>query len=209
MIKAKDLLRFLIGLFPDAGCELNYKNLYELCIAVVLSAQTTDKSVNKITKDLFNAYPDFASLAQANTNDVEAIIKSIGLYRTKARHIIALSKEVIKRFSSTLPKTRKDLCSLPGVGRKTANVILSEGYHIPAIAVDTHVSRVSRRLGIACPLDDVLAIEKKCEAFFPKQDWHLAHHLLIFFGRYVCKAQKPDCYKCPFECKERRMPYNP
>lgn len=203
MIKANDVLNSLIKLFPDAHCELNYQNLYQLTISVVLSAQTTDKRVNIVTVKLFEKYPSFATLSQAPYDEVARMIKSIGLYQSKAKNIIALSKIVDQKFDGKIPNDFKQLVKLPGIGRKTANVILSEGFSIPAIAVDTHVSRVARRLGIAQAEDSLLTVERKMEKFFPKEHWHQAHQLFVHYGRYICKAQNPDCKKCPFGCPER------
>lgn len=185
-------------LFPDAKCELNYHNIFELSIAVILSAQTTDKSVNLVTPTLFKKYPTLYDLSNANVSDVEQIIKSIGLYKRKSQLIIDFSKTVISNFNGVIPNNIEDLVTIPGVGRKTANVIVSEGYKLPGLAVDVHVSRVSKRLGLV-PLDyDVVQIEHALKEMFDKSEWHEIHHLLIFMGRYKCKAQKPNCLECPF-----------
>jgi len=197
--KAEIIYNELYKLFPDAHCELNYRTGYELLIAVVLSAQTTDKSVNRVTVELFEKYPDSFALAIANQKDVERIISSIGLYRNKAKNIIALSQELSQRFNGKVPDTMDQLTSLPGVGRKSANVVMAELYDIPAIAVDTHVSRVSKRLKIATVKDDVFVIEQKLMKIFPRENWHLLHHLLIFFGRYHCTAKNPKCDSCPLQ----------
>lgn len=184
-------------LFPDAHCELNHRNNFELLIAVVLSAQTTDERVNSVTLELFEMYSDSFKLANADIKDVERIIRPIGLYHNKAVNIISLSKQLSERFNGVVPDKREDLESLPGVGRKTANVVLSNCFDYPAFAVDTHVSRVSKRLNIASEDDDVKKIEEKLMTYFPKKDWGKLHHQFIFFGRYKCKAQKPDCTDCP------------
>ena len=191
-------LENLNRLYPDAHCELNHKDSFELLIAVVLSAQTTDVSVNRVTPALFEKYPDALSLSEASEEDVMRLIHSIGLYKNKSRNIINLAKELVKRFDGEVPSKREELESLPGVGRKTANVVLSNCFDYPAFAVDTHVSRVSKRLMIARKDDDVLTIEKKLMKFFPRNCWSRLHHQFIFFGRYKCKAKNPECTDCPF-----------
>lgn len=192
------IIENLNRLYPDAHCELNHKDSFELLIAVVLSAQTTDVSVNRVTPALFEKYPDAISLSEASEEDVMRLIHSIGLYKNKSRNIINLAKELVKRFGGEVPSKREELESLPGVGRKTANVVLSNCFDYPAFAVDTHVSRVSKRLMIARKDDDVLTIEKKLMKFFPRNCWSRLHHQFIFFGRYKCKAKNPECTDCPF-----------
>ena len=192
------IIENLNRLYPDAHCELNHSDSFELLIAVVLSAQTTDVSVNKVTPALFEKYPDAISLSEASEEDVMRLIHSIGLYKNKSRNIINLAKELVKRFDGEVPSKREELESLPGVGRKTANVVLSNCFDYPAFAVDTHVSRVSKRLMIARKDDDVLTIEKKLMKFFPRNCWSRLHHQFIFFGRYKCKAKNPECTDCPF-----------
>ena len=192
------IIENLNRLYPDAHCELNHKDSFELLIAVVLSAQTTDVSVNRVTPALFEKYPDALSLSEASEEDVMRLIHSIGLYKNKSRNIINLAKELVKRFNGEVPSKREELESLPGVGRKTANVVLSNCFDYPAFAVDTHVSRVSKRLMIARKDDDVLTIEKKLMKFFPRNCWSRLHHQFIFFGRYKCKAKNPECTDCPF-----------
>lgn len=199
MLKQNDvfyILDELDKLFPDASCELIYHNLYELIIAVVLSAQTTDKRVNMVTPVLFSKYPTKEDLANADINDVINIISSLGLAKNKANNIVSLSKALLDK---EIPNNLDDLMALPGVGRKTANVVLSEGFKINRIAVDTHVARVSKRLGFADYNDDVLTIENKLMALIPNEAWSHAHHLFIHFGRYLCKAQNPDCINCPLK----------
>lgn len=199
-MKRNDLIiKYLNELYPNAKCELNHHNNFELLIAVVLSAQTTDERVNSITPLLFKNYKDVNALANAKLKDVEKIIKPIGLYHNKAINIIKLANELKERFNGIVPNNREDLESLSGVGRKTANVILSNCFDIPAFAVDTHVNRVSKRLGIADIDDDVLEVEKKLMIYFPKKYWNKLHHQFIFFGRYKCKAIKPDCLDCEFK----------
>ena len=192
------IIENLNRLYPDAHCELNHKDSFELLIAVVLSAQTTDVSVNRVTPALFEKYPDAISLSEASEEDVMRLIHSIGLYKNKSRNIINLAKELVKRFDGEVPSKREELESLPGVGRKTANVVLSNCFDYPAFAVDTHVSRVSKRLMIARKDDDVFTIEKKLMKFFPRNCWSRLHHQFIFFGRYKCKAKNPECTDCPF-----------
>ena len=197
-LKTDYILNQLELMFPNAGCELNYSNVYELLIAVVLSAQTTDVRVNLVTKELFSKYKNVYELANANYDECLEIIKSLGLSKTKTTNIINLANELIRRFNGIVPSNFDDLVSLPGVGRKTANVVLSEGFHIPAIAVDTHVSRVANRLGLS-ESSDVLKIEYDLREKIEENRWHKAHHLFIFFGRYFCKAKNPNCEECPFK----------
>ena len=187
-------------MYPDAKAELDYTNNFELLIAVVLSAQTTDIGVNRVTPELFNKFPTPELLMNANQEEVEDLIKTIGLYRSKAKNIIGLSKILVEKHNSVVPSKRSHLEALPGVGRKTANVVLSNAFGKNYIAVDTHVSRVSKRLGIALESDNVLTVEKKIESFFDKGDLHKLHHQLIFFGRYHCTSRKPKCDVC--ELKE-------
>ena len=193
------IMKSLDKLYPNAHCELNHRNNFELLVAVVLSAQTTDERVNSVTPFLFKKYPDANKLAKAKLKDVETIIKPIGLYHNKAINIIKLSNELNERFNGEVPSNREDLESLSGVGRKTANVVLNNCFDYPAFAVDTHVSRVSKRLGIAEEEDDVSQIEEKLMNYFPKDKWGKLHHQFIFFGRYKCKAIKPDCSDCPLK----------
>lgn len=196
-------LATLNQMFPDAKAELNYQNPFELLIAVVLSAQTTDKAVNKVTEKLFTAYPNAEALAQANLLDVENTIKTIGLYHNKAKNIIALSQALVEKHHGLVPQEREQLEALPGVGRKTTNVVISNAFGIPALAVDTHVARISVRLGLAKEKDSVLEIEKKLNRKIPKKHWLKVHHQMIFFGRYHCLAKNPKCNICPLfdDCK--------
>jgi len=188
-------------MFPDAHCELNYSNEFELTIAVLLSAQCTDETVNKVTASLFQKYrkpDDYLSVAQ---EELEQDIRQIGLFRNKAKNIQGLCRMIIELYDGKIPEKHEQLIELPGVGRKTANVVVSNAFGIPAIAVDTHVERVSKRLGFALQTDSVLEVEKKLMRKVPKQEWSLTHHRLIFFGRYHCKAQNPKCEGCPlFNC---------
>lgn len=185
------------SLYPDAECELIHRNAFELLVAVVLSAQTTDKSVNQITPSLFKKYPTPQAFAEAPLEDLEKSLKKIGLYRNKAKNIKKLSEELMDRFNGEVPNKREDLMSLAGVGRKTANVVLSVSFGVPALAVDTHVERVSKRLKLAKKDDSVLDVERKLCRAIPRQRWTKTHHQLIFFGRYFCKATAPSCANCP------------
>ena len=204
--EAKKILATLIEMYPDAKCELEHKNAFELLIAVSLSAQTTDKRVNIVTKELFQKYKDPYMLKDAKYEDVYEIIKSLGLAKVKANNIINLSASLVKDFDGKVPSTRDELCSLVGVGRKTANVVLSVWFKENALAVDTHVARVSKRLGFTIN-DDPLKIEKDLMELFEQNSWYKLHHVLIFFGRYFCKAVNPMCTSCPFKniCKEKNQ----
>ena len=188
----------LNAMFPDAGCELNYQSRFQLLCAVILSAQTTDVSVNKVTPELFKRFSDAKSMAQADIKEVEDIIRSIGLYRNKANSLVKMSQALLEQYDGEVPCTIEELVTLPGVGRKTANVVVSEGFGVPAIAVDTHVHRVSKRLGLAEEEATVEETEKALQKLFDESQWSHLHHLLIFFGRYKCLARKPLCDDCPF-----------
>lgn len=191
-------------MIPNPRCELNYNKDYELLIAVVLSAQTTDKRVNMVTKDLFNKY-DIYTLAQAQEKDIIDIIRPVGTFKRKSYYIIEIVKRLVANYKGIVPNDRKYLESLPGVGRKSANVVLSNLFDVPAIAVDTHVTRVSKRLGIAKENDDVYTIEKKLMKLIPKDKWSRSHHQMVLFGRYICKSRNPMCDRCLFlECKNRK-----
>ena len=194
---ANDILKILTSMYPNARCELNYKTRFQLLIAVVLSAQTTDILVNKVTINLFAKYPQVIHLANANVDEVKEIIQTIGLANTKAKNIIALSQKLIIDNYQEIPNDYDYLITLPGVGRKTANVVLSEGFHIPRIAVDTHVLRVSNRLGFVVS-DEPIVVEEKLMELYPRELWHQVHLQLLFFGRYFCKARNPQCDHCPF-----------
>lgn len=186
-------------LYPKAKCELKHSSHFQLLVAVVLSAQTTDEKVNCVTKVLFSKYPNAEKLSKAKVSDVEKIIKPLGLYKNKSKNIIELSKILVKDYKGKVINDRDVLESLPGVGRKTCNVVLNNCFDVPAFAVDTHVSRVSKRLGIACENDDPNKIEEKLMTYFPKNSWGKLHHHFIFFGRYKCKSLNPDCNDCPFK----------
>ena len=187
---------YLDSLFPDAVCELNYKKDYEFLISVMLSAQTTDKRVNMVTSELFSKYDTLEKLSNASLEAVKDIIKPIGTYNRKAIYVIEIAKELLNKYNGVLPNTHKELETLPGVGHKTANVVLGTIYGVPSFAVDTHVSRVSKRLGFASPKDDVNIIEKKMKKLVPKERWVKTHHQMVLFGRYHCRSQNPDCANC-------------
>ncbi len=184
-------------LFPLAKCELNYSKEHELLIAIMLSAQTTDQAVNKVTETLFKKYPDILAFKNADLTSLENDIRRIGLYRNKAKNLKKMIDKIVDEFDSRIPDSQKDLESLPGVGRKTANVFLAEYHHIPRIAVDTHVSRVANRLGFSKDGDTPAETEKILIKLYDESLWIDLHHKLIFFGRYFCKAKKPNCKGCP------------
>jgi endonuclease-3 len=184
-------------MFPDAHCELIHNNPFELTIAVLLSAQCTDETVNKVTADLFVKYRNPNDYLAVSIEELEQDIRRIGLFRNKAKNIQSLCALILEQYDGQIPEKHEQLVELPGVGRKTANVVVSNAFGVPAIAVDTHVERVSKRLGIAKPLDSVLEVEKILMRLVPKEEWTLTHHRLIFFGRYHCKAQNPKCEICP------------
>lgn len=198
-VRLKKIMDIIADMFPEAKGELEWEKPYQLLIAVILSAQTTDKAVNKVTPFLWAKYPNLEDLASANLADVELILKSIGLYKTKARNIIKTAQILVDNYNGQVPKTHKELETLPGVGRKTANVVLGEVYAIPGIAVDTHVSRVAKRLNISSQDADVKEIEADLMQKIPKKDWVISHHRLIFFGRYHCLAKNPKCEVCPLQ----------
>ncbi|MEE3343077.1 MAG: endonuclease III [Bacilli bacterium] len=198
-----EILDYLEELYPNAHCELKYNKDYELLIAIVLSAQTTDKRVNKVTPILFNKYNTIEKLASAPINDIELIIKEIGTYKKKSMFIKEIATKLLNECHGKVPNNREYLETLPGVGNKTINVFLSEYYKVPAIAVDTHVERVSKRLNICRKNVSVKEVEKVLMKRIPKKRWIKTHHQLIFFGRYKCKAIKPICQDCKLKeiCK--------
>ncbi len=202
--KINRITSFLDELFPNVGCELHYTKDYELAIAVMLSAQTTDKSVNKVTDVLFSKYQSLDELENASLNDIENIIKSIGLYQNKAKNLKGIVHELITRFDYKLPSDKDDLMSLPGIGNKTAGVIRAEIFKIPELPVDTHVSRISKRLKLAHKDDDPLTVEGKLKKLFPKERYIKTHHQMIHFGRYFCLAKNPHCEDCKIKdlCKK-------
>ncbi len=191
-------------MFPDAHCELNHSNPFELVIAVALSAQCTDVLVNKVTKDLFQKYKTPSDYLKVSLEELQDDIRSIGLYRNKAKNIQKLCSLLLEEYNGIIPQDRDELTKLPGVGRKTANVVVSVAFGVPAIAVDTHVERVSKRLAFCKWKDSVLEVEKSLMKKIPIEEWHITHHRMIFFGRYHCKAQNPQCDVCPLleVCRE-------
>ncbi len=197
---------YLDELFPNPKCELNYNKDYELLIAVVLSAQTTDKRVNSVTSILFDKYPSLEELSKADVNDIMEIIKPIGTFHKKAVFVKEIANILLKEYNGKVPNDRASLEKMPGVGRKTTNVVLSNLFDVPAIAVDTHVARVSKRLNLANKNDDVTKIEKKLMKKFAKENWSKRHHQLVLFGRYYCKAVSPNCANCKLKdiCKVRK-----
>jgi endonuclease III len=184
-------------MFPEAHCELVHSNPFELVIAVALSAQCTDALVNKVTKKLFDKYKTPEDYLKVTIEELQNDIRSIGLFRNKANNIQKLCKLLLEEYNGVVPEDREELQKLPGVGRKTANVVMSVAYDIPAIAVDTHVERVSKRLGFCRWKDSVLEVEKTLMRKVPEEEWSVTHHRMIFFGRYHCKAQNPQCPTCP------------
>ncbi|WP_026886203.1 endonuclease III [Clostridium beijerinckii] len=196
--RTKKIVDILKDTYPDAKCELNYETPLQLLIATILSAQTTDKKVNEVTKDLFKDYPDLDSLLTLTNEELEERIKQIGLYRNKSKNLILMFNQLKEKFNGEVPKTMEEITSLAGAGRKTANVVLSNAFNVPSIAVDTHVFRVSNRLKLA-DSENVLEVEKQLQKELPKKDWILMHHLLIFHGRRCCSARNPKCTECPIK----------
>ena len=197
---------YLDELFNEPKCELNYTKDYELLIAIMLSAQSTDKRVNSVTPILFEKYPSLNDLKNADITDLEEIIRSVGSFRKKSLYIKGISRMLDEECGGVVPTDREYLESMPGIGRKTTNVFLSEFYNYPAIAVDTHVERVSKRLGLCPKNSDVLKVERCLQRKFKKELWSKRHLQLVLFGRYYCKAVKPECSTCKIKdlCKEKR-----
>lgn len=197
------ILDYLDELYPNPKCELEYTKDYELLIAIVMSAQTTDKRVNMVNKVLFKKYQSVKELSEASLEDIEKIIKPIGTYKKKAVFIKEIATKLINDNIKVIPNDREYLSSFPGVGRKTINVFLSVIYNEPLVAVDTHVNRVSKRLKLAKDGNDVLEVEKKLMKKIPKDKWNKVHHQLVFFGRYKCKSISPLCTDCKLKdiCK--------
>ena len=204
-MKLNELYDILDNIIPNPMCELEYNKDYELLIAVMLSAQTTDKRVNLVTKALFSKYPTLESLCAADINDLTNIIRPIGTFHKKANNVKEIAKRLLEEQNGVVPNNRTYLESLPGVGRKTTNVVLSILYNVPCIAVDTHVSRVSVRLGLAKKGDDVLTIERKLNRKLDRSRLNRLHHQFVLFGRYYCTARNPKCISCPLKnmCKEK------
>jgi len=199
------VISYLDELFPNAECELIYNKDYELLIAVILSAQSTDKRVNLVTKELFSKY-DIFSLAKAKISDIEEIIKPVGTFKRKSEYLIKVAQSLVDECNGRVPNDRKYLESLPGVGHKTCNVVLSNLFEVPCFAVDTHVERISKRLNIALKDDNVKVIEEKLMKYFPKKKWIRLHHQFVLFGRYKCRSLKPLCCDCQLKkyCKKTR-----
>lgn len=191
------VLDTMADMFPHAHCELIHTNPFELLIAVVLSAQTTDANVNRVTEKLFQKYKTPEDYLAVPQSELEEDIRSIGLYRTKAKNIQKLCRKLLDEYDGNVPQTREELMQFPGVGRKTANVVISVAFNVPAIAVDTHVERVAKRLGFCRWKDSVLEVEKTLMRKIPEEEWSISHHRFIFFGRYHCKAMNPNCLECP------------
>lgn len=205
MIDSKLLFSYLDEKYPDAHCELNYKKDYEFLIAVMLSAQTTDKSVNQATAVLFNEYKTLEDLAKADVSDVAFIIRHLGMYQNKAKNAVGIAQIHLKEFNGEIPNDPESLLAMPGVGNKTKNCVLGELFNEPLLAVDTHMQRVAKRLGIANEKDSVEQIEKKYMSFIPKERVVKTNHQIIWFGRYFCKAISPECYNCKLKefCRKR------
>ena len=187
---------YIDSLFPDAKCELFYTQDYELVIAVMLSAQTTDKAVNNVTKSLFKDYPTLKDLDNATLEDIENHIKSLGLYKNKAANIKGIAHKLLTEFNGKVPSDKKLLQTLPGIGNKSAGVIRCEVFKIPDLPVDTHIIRITNRLGIANSKDEPIDIEQKLKKIIPEESWIKSHHQLIHFGRYFCTTKSPKCSEC-------------
>ena len=205
MKKIELIENYLDKLFPNPKCELNYTNDYELLIAVMLSAQATDKSVNLVTSVLFDRYQSLIDLKDAKLEDIIDIIRPIGTYNRKATYLLEIVNILCDKYDGKVPNNRKLLESMPGVGRKVANVVLSEWFHEPCIAVDTHVDRVSKRLGLAKYIDTVLEVENKLQKVYLKENWSKRHLQMVLFGRYYCKSVRPLCSECRLKeiCKKK------
>lgn len=193
---SNEIISILRTIIPNPKCELVYHNIFELVCAVMISSQTTDKRVNMVTPALFERYGTPKALSEACYEDVYSLIQSLGFAKVKAKHLIEMAKMLHEEYNDIVPRTLEELQRLPGVGRKTASVVLAEGYKIPAMPVDTHLERLGKRLGYAEESDDVLKVEQAYRAFIPEEDWIEAHHLILLFGRYHCKAQNPSCENC-------------
>ena len=203
-MKTNLIIEYLNELFPNPKCELNYNSDYELLIAIVLSAQTTDKNVNKVTSVLFKKYNSLEKLSSASVDELYSILRPIG-FKKKSEYVKEISTILLNEYNGVVPDKKELLIKLPGVGGKTANVFLSEYYNYPYIAVDTHVERVSKRLGLAYLKDNVVQVENKLMKKFPKDKWAKLHLQLVLFGRYHCKAIKPECSNCKLRdiCREK------
>ncbi len=207
--KAQKIYEKLKEEYPDVRCELNYETPLQLLVATVLSAQTTDRQVNRVTETLFQECPDLDHFLSLSQEELEEAIRSLGFYRTKARNLYLLFRVLADRFHGEVPQTMEELVSLPGVGRKTANVVLSNAFGVPAIAVDTHVFRVSNRIGLA-HAGNVEETEKQLQKALDPEVWSMMHHLLIFHGRRCCSARSPQCERCVIaeECEQKEEKKN-
>ena len=194
--KTQQILDYLDEIFPNVGCELNYQKDYELVIAVMLSAQTTDASVNAVTAHLFLRYPTLESLANAKLEDIENEIHSIGLFKNKAKNIIGIAQTLIEKFDGVIPTDKDLLQELPGIGNKSAGVVRAEIFKIPDLPVDTHILRISKRFGLVNKDADPYETEQKLKKLIDEDRWIKTHHQLIHFGRYKCTAKKPACESC-------------
>lgn len=205
-MKTSRISEYLDYMFPDPQCELIYEKDYELLIAVVLSAQSTDKRVNSVTPIIFEKYPSLEKLMNADLGDLESIIRPVGSFRKKAYYVREIARILVSDYNGIVPRNRDDLINFPGVGRKTINVFLSEYYHEPAIAVDTHVERIAKRLGLAYKKDNVVRVEEKLQKKFPQEVWGKRHLQMVLFGRYHCKAVNPNCRECKLVdiCHEKK-----
>lgn len=199
--------KYLDELIPEPWCELEFNKDYELLIAIVLSAQTTDKRVNSVTNILFNKYNSIKALSEAKINDIEQILRPLGTYKKKSIYVSEIAKRLVAQYNGEVPSDRTKLEELPGVGRKTVSVFLCEYYNYSEFAVDTHVDRVSKRLGLVNKNDDVLKVEKKLKKIFPQGEWGKRHKQFVLFGRYYCKAVKPSCDNCKLKniCKKNKV----
>jgi len=206
MMMTNKILEYLDFLFPNPVCELTFNTDYQLLMAVVLSAQSTDKRVNSVTPLIFSKYPTLEDLKNAPLDELEMIIRPVGSFRKKASFLKGIAQRLVDEFDGVVPTDREVLESFPGVGHKTANVFLSEYYHVPAIAVDTHVERVSKRLKLAYMKDSVSDVERKLMKKIPKEKWSKFHLQMVLFGRYYCKAIKPSCKDCQLRdfCREKK-----
>lgn len=208
MMMSNNLIsKYLDELIPEPWCELEFNKDYELLIAIVLSAQTTDKRVNSVTNILFNKYNSIKALSEAKINDIEQILRPLGTYKKKSIYVSEIAKRLVAQYNGEVPSDRTKLEELPGVGRKTVSVFLCEYYNYSEFAVDTHVDRVSKRLGLVNKNDDVLKVEKKLKKIFPQGEWGKRHKQFVLFGRYYCKAVKPSCDNCKLKniCKKNKV----
>ena len=205
-VRQREALDILEHTYKDMGSALRSGSVFQLLVAVMLSAQTNDNQVNKITESLFRHFPDAAAFAALTPEELMPHISSCGLYKVKAQNIVAMARIICEQYAGEVPGDKEKLIALPGVGGKTANVVLSQGFGIPALAVDTHVFRVSRRLGLACGKTAV-AVEQELCTLIPREKWSEAHHWLIWQGRRICHAQKPNCGECPVSagCEAARV----